>query len=124
MSRPLSIDLRQRIADALDAEEESQTLIAECFQVSVTSVERISRRVREGRGLAAKKPPGPSPILKKAHREYLRLELQRDPYVSSYELTRRLKRRFRRLSLHRSTVLRAMHALGFSHKKNSVLSST
>jgi transposase len=111
------MDLRERIADALRAAEESHPLIAERFGVSVTSVERISRRLREGRRLEPKKAPGPSRILQEKHLKYLSRQIERDPYVSSYDLTRLFRQRFRSLRVHRSTVLRAMHGLGLSFKK-------
>ncbi len=122
MPAPLSLDLRERIVTASLAGEGSHPEIAERFGVSVTTVERLVRRVREARGLEPDKPPGRRPLLEEQHFAWLRSELERDPFISSYDLTARFRRRFRRVQLHRSTILRAMHDLGFTFKKNSVRS--
>ena len=124
MPGPLSLDLRERIVDALEAAEESHPLIAERFGVSVTSVERMSRRVREGKPLEADKPPGPGKKLGDVHLDWIQGELERDPFITSYDLRTRFCRRFPRLPVHRSTILRAMHELGFTFKKNSVCPPT
>ena len=42
----------------------------------------------------------------------------------SYELAARFNKRFRATKVHRSTILRAMHDLGFSFKKKSIRPST
>lgn len=124
MTAPLSLDLRERIAAAIVAEEESHPLIAERLSVSVTTVERISRKLREGKSLEPRKPPGRRPVLEENHRARIRAEIERDPYISSYELTWRFNKRFAKNRVHRSTILRAMHQLGYSFKKNSVRSAT
>jgi transposase len=60
----LSLDLRQRIADALDTGQ-AQKDIAQRFAVSVPTVERIARRVRQGRSLEPGRSPGRSPQVTK-----------------------------------------------------------
>lgn len=114
------MDLAERIADAIRRAEESHPLIAERFSVSVTSVERISRRMREGRPLTrTEHSGGVQPLLQEQHHAYVRQQLETDPFVSSYELTARFNAQFSDLEVHRSTILRAMHAAGFSFKKKS-----
>ena len=115
------MDLRERIAKVLGEGNETQTSIAARFKVSRVSVERIARKVREGRSLVPDSAPGAQPKLGEDERMWLRAEIERDPYVSSYDLTKVFNRRFPKNRVHRSTILRAMHALGFSFKKNSVL---
>ncbi|NRA33425.1 MAG: IS630 family transposase [Polyangiaceae bacterium] len=117
MTTPLSLDLRKRIADAIVSAEENHPLIAERFGVSVTTVERISRKQREGRSLEARKQPGRACALETVHLDRIRAEITRDPYMSSYEVTERFNKRFPNNRVHRSTVLRAMHQLGYSFKK-------
>jgi len=117
------MDLRTRIAAAVRAAEESHTLIAERFCVSVTTVERISRKLREGQSLEPKKRPGRRRVLQDEHLAWIREQLENNPYMSSYELSARFNRRFRGNRVHRSTILRAMHELGYSFKKNSVLTA-
>ena len=120
MPNPLSIDLRERIADAYLAGEMSNAAIAERYRVSVTTVERLGRRVREGISLEPGKSPGRPRVLLDKHLAWLGREIKRDPYVSSYELRTRFHKRCPRIRVHRSTILRAMHELGFTFKKNSV----
>lgn len=119
MAAPLSLDLRERIAAAVVAAEESHPLIAERFGVSVTTVERISRKQREGKSLEPRKHPGRGPALEEKHFAWIRAEVQRDPYISTYEVAGRFNKRFPKNRVHRSTILRAMHHLGYSFKKNS-----
>lgn len=122
MPTPLSLDLRERIVEAYLAGKESNAEIAARFSVSVTTVERLSRRSREGRSLEPETPPGRPPKVTGTHREWIAGELERDPYLSSYELAARFRRRFPRCRVHRSTVLRVMHDLGFTFKKKSLRS--
>lgn len=118
------MDLRERIASAIVAAEESHPLIGERFGVSVTTVERLSRKLREGKSLEARKHPGRAPVLEEKHLAGIRTEIERDSYMSSYELTHRFNKRFPKERVHRSTILRAMHQLGYSFKKNSVRPAT
>lgn len=124
MPGPLSVDLRQRIVAAIEAAEESHPLIAERFGVSVTTVERMSRRQREGKPLEARKPPGPAKRLEEKHLDWMRRVLGEERFITSYELAARFRKRFPKHAVHRSTVLRAMHELGFSFKKNTTRAST
>ena len=75
------MDLRERIAAAIDAAEESHVLIAERFDVSVSTVERISRKMREGNSLEPAPKPGRPPRLDERHLARIREELERDPYI-------------------------------------------
>lgn len=114
------MDLAERIASAIVGAEESHPLIAERFGVSVSTVERISRRMREGKPLTRiEHSGGPQPLLDQEHHRYIARQLKETPFVSSYELTERFNAHFADLQVHRSTVLRAMHAAGFSFKKKS-----
>ncbi|WP_309690835.1 helix-turn-helix domain-containing protein [Armatimonas sp.] len=55
--KPLSLDLRQRIIAALDTKA-SQKAIAERFDVSISSVERLAAKKRQGLDLKAKTTTG------------------------------------------------------------------
>jgi transposase len=120
MPRALSMDLAERIASAIIRAEESHPLIAERFEVSVSTVERISRRMREGAPLTrTEHSGGAQPLLGEEHHAYIAQQLEETPFVSSYELAERFNAHFVDLQVHRSTILRAMHAAGFSFKKKS-----
>ena len=122
MSAPLSLDLRERIAAAHAARDGTNEEIAARFSVSRTTVERLGRRVREGVGLEPGKPTGRPRALQSQHIDWIGKTLSKDPYLSSYELATKFRKRFRRVNVHRSTVLRAMHDLNFTFKKNTVCS--
>jgi transposase len=62
--KPLSLDLRQRIADALDGKA-SQTSIADRFAVSLSSVERLAKKKRQGLDLMPGVGTGRIPKIKK-----------------------------------------------------------
>ena len=55
--RPYSMDLRERVAAAIDAGEGSQRQVAKRFRVSVSFVTRL---VQEGVGTPAPWPPNPT----------------------------------------------------------------
>lgn len=61
--------------------------------------------------------PGPHSELKQKERDWLRAQIESDPYVNFYELTRLFKKSFPKNRVHRSRILRAMRDLGFSFKK-------
>lgn len=117
MSKSLSLDICERIASAVQLAEESHVLIAARFSISVSTVERISRKLREGRTLEPAPRLGRTKVLMENHRAFIRHQLRDDPYITSYELARRFNARFRVNRVHRSTILRAMRELGFSFKK-------
>lgn len=122
MPAPLSMDLRLRIAEAIERDQEAGDQIAARFNVSTASVSRIKAKIARGESLEPRPIPGPTPKLKPRHLEWVRAQLEADPFVTSYDLADRFNRHFRAMQVHRSTILRAMHELGFSFKKNSVRS--
>jgi len=64
--KALSLDLRQRIADALDAAR-SQASVGKRFEVSLSSVERLARRKRHGYSLEPGTSPGKKPLDAQEH---------------------------------------------------------
>ena len=60
---------------------------------------------------------GPRPKLGDGHLEWLRKRIAESPFLSTYELTPLFLEAFPELSVHRSTILRALHQLGLSVKK-------
>ncbi len=111
------IELRDRVVRAYIEDGLSARKVAALFRVGVTSVYRFASAYRAGLSLEPGVAPGAVAKLRPAHDDWLRAQLELNPYVTSYELTRQFNRRFRSLKVHRSTVLRAMHRVGFSHKK-------
>ena len=87
---PLSQDLRERIRDALQAGGASQPEIARRFRVSLSTVERIQRRVREtGSCAALPHGGGPARVLE-PYEAWIRAEVKKQPDVTLEELRERL----------------------------------
>ncbi len=75
MTRPLSLDLRRRIANAL-AEGMTVRAVAQRFGISAATAVRIGQRVRSGRGLAPAKVGGHvKPTLRDAAADAVRARL-------------------------------------------------
>ena len=91
--KALSPDLRQRIADALDARQ-SQASVARRFDVSLSSVERLARKRRQGHSLEPGKSPGKKPLV--AHEQQQGGE-----------------------TLSQATVLRTLRRIGLAYKKSA-----
>ena len=120
MPAAISLDLRQRIVEAVERGDRSQPLIAEEYGVSRTTVVRILARRRQGKPLQADKPRGLRKKLETKHNNWLRRTLEKRPFLNSHELTILFCKKFPERAVHRSTILRAMHALDLSYKKNFV----
>ena len=115
MGHPL--ELRERIVRAHVELKMGQQEIAELFGVGRSSVRRYLAKHAAGESLAPGIPPGAPTKLGDKELAWLRKQLTADPYLTSYELSARYNRRFRSNQVHRSTILRAIAALGFTHKK-------
>jgi transposase len=126
MPRALPIELRERIARASVEGGMAVDEIAEIFAVSRNSVKRCIAKHKKGLSLEPGVPPGAEPKLGEPELEWLQAALKSDPYTTSYELTTKFNKMFRTNQVHRSTILRAMHKLGFTYKKRrpSRLSAT
>ena len=117
MAKALPEALRERIAEAYLAGEETCPAIAERFQVSVATVERLGRRVREGTGLEPLPRSGRPPKMRPADKRWVERALKKNPYTSSYQLAELFCKAHPDRRVHRSTILRVMHELGWTHKK-------
>lgn len=88
--RPYSQDLRQRIVEALEADEETQPEIADRFGVSLSFVEKLWHRWRKT-GSCAALPHGGGPKRALADDQALiREEVARQPDASLTELCQRV----------------------------------
>jgi transposase len=114
----LSLDLRQRIADAYAAKKGSIRGLADRFAVSKTTVEKILARVRET-GAAAPRPHGggPTPRLDAAHRATLRALVASRPDATLDELIAALAAAIG-VRVSNPTMSRVLRALGLPRKKS------
>ena len=117
MPASLPIELRERIVGAHVEQGMSAAEISRVFQVGYTSVRRYLAKHELGASLAPQFPPGKTPKLGPRELAWVKAELSANPYLTSYELSTRYNRAHRSNGVHRSTILRAMHKLGFTHKK-------
>jgi putative transposase len=117
MPASIPIELRERIVRAHVERGMGLREIAELFAVGYSSVWRYISKHENGEDLEPGVAPGAQPKLTASQRSWLKKEIEDDPYLTSHELSARYNRRFRSNRVHRSTILRAMRALGFTHKK-------
>ena len=117
MPASLPIELRRRIVGAHVDQCMSPAEISRVFQVGYTSVRRYLKAHAEGSSLEPRRPPGKAPKLGLDELAWIEAEMASDPYLTSYELSARHHRSFRSNKVHRSTILRAMHKVGLTHKK-------
>ena len=91
--------------------------ISDIFQVSIISVYRFIKTANSGKTLTPRTPTGGPRKLGQRELMWLRQAVEASPFTTSYELTSKYNQMFRSNRVHRSTILRAIHKLGFTHKK-------
>ena len=122
MVRPLSMDLRTRVADALDAGLTCRSA-ARRFGVSVATAVRIGQLRRSGRGLHPGKMGGHRGFaLTGATADWLRARLVEKPDLTMRGLTAELAARG--VVVSHDTVWRFVRRTGVSFKKNTVRART
>jgi transposase len=117
--KALSLDLRQRIADALEGGQ-TQTSIAERFAVSRSSVERMARKRREGQGLEPGVRPGKKPLVERGQQEaFAQLAASRTDWTLQTLAQAWQEQGGKALS--QATTSRTLRRTGFSFKKSAAL---
>ena len=117
--KALSLDLRQRIADALESGQ-TQTNIAERFAVSRSSVERIARKRRTGQGLEPGLRPGKKPLVaQEQHEAFAQLAASRTDWTL-HTLAQAWQEQGGKV-LSQATTSRTLRRNGFSFKKSAAL---
>ena len=116
MARPLSLDLRSRVAAAL-TEGATVREAAARFEVSVASAVRIGQLARAGQGLEAKKFGGPRPLMLLSATEAItaRLAAKSDWTVRALAADLRAGG----IVVSHDTVWRFLRRQGLSFKKNA-----
>lgn len=115
---PYSLDLRQRVLDAVDEGELTKWEISLLFKVSPAWIRRLLQRRRES-GTIAPKPHrgGPAPKLTEEHRGRLAEWVREQPDATLAELAQRLQRDCG-VNVSEPTVCRALKALNLPLKKS------
>jgi len=118
MTRPLSLDLRERIVAAL-ADGATSREAARRFGVSVATAVRLGQKWRAGRSLAPGKIGGHRrPLLGEVTQAWIRGRLLEKRDLTIRALTAELVRE-RGVSVTPDTVWRCVRRMGLSYKKNA-----
>jgi transposase len=112
--RAYSEDLRKKIVVALERSM-SKAEAARTFDVSLSSVKRYARTVRQGGSLTPKKSPGRTRIVDETSQVLLKEDVKERP-AATIGQRRRFLEHITGKVLSDSTVRRLMKRLGFSQK--------
>ncbi len=117
MVRAYSLDLRERVVDAVEAGQTCR-FVAARFGVSVASVVKWSQRARETGSPAAKPMGGSRPYLLEPDRDWLLARLAEKPDLTLHALLAELADRSTTVCC--DTLWRFLRREGISFKKNRV----
>ena len=114
--RAFSLDLRQRIVDALQSGQ-TRTKVAERFGVSLATVDRFSKKWREQKHLLPRPIPGRPRAILGTEQEVLQTLVTTQKDVTLESLSQTLKEQTgKKVSL--SALQRNLVWLGYSYKKS------
>jgi len=111
-----SEDLRQKIVEALERRRMNKSEAARAFGVSLSSVKRYAKAVREGRSLKPGKAPGKRPKLDEKARSLLEANVEERPFAKLSDRQEYLER-VAGVRVSESTLSRALRQMGFGRKK-------
>jgi transposase len=111
-----SEDLRQKIVQALERRRMNKSEAARAFGVSLSSVKRYAKAVREGRSLSPGKAPGKRPKLDEKARRLLEANVEERPFAKLSDRQEYLER-VAGVRVSESTLSRALRQMGFGRKK-------
>ena len=114
-----SVDLRERVADAVLVDGLSWAAVARLFRLSVASVGRFVHARRRGQPLSPRRPTGRPRRFDSAEKlEALRAQLDTEPDLTLEERAERLRQEHG-IAVSGSTLSRVLRrVLHWSHKKN------
>ncbi len=117
--KPLSLDLRQRVAQALETGA-SQANLAQRFAVSLASVERIARKKRNQQSLTPKVSTGRKPrVTPEQQQAFEQLATSRTDWTLQ-TLAHAWQEQAGGKALSQATTSRTLGRSGFSFKKSAV----
>jgi transposase len=111
-----SEDLRTKIVQAVEQRRMTKSEAARAFSVSLSSVKRYTKAVREGRSLSPGKAPGKRPRLDEKARRLLEADLEERPFAKLKD-RREYLLKVAGVSASGSTLSRAIRKMGFGRKK-------
>src|ERR671920_1286269 len=110
-----SEDLRRKLVEAVEQQRMNKSEAARAFGVSLSSVKRYAKAVREGRSLSPGKAPGKRPTLDAKARSLLEAHVEERPFAKLSERQQYLQR-VAGISVSESTLSRALRSMGFGRK--------
>ena|SRR5690242_10542453 len=114
-----SLDLRQRVVQAYEQGQSSIAEVAEQFRVSPSFVKKMLRQWRQTADLAPRPHGGGKPAsLSQSQRQLLKRKVKERGDISLAELQQALLEEAS-LSVHLSTISRALSGLGLPRKKRA-----
>lgn len=117
--RATSVDLRERVVAAYKTGRFSYRSLAELLGIGTASVNRYLRLHRETGGVQPRPHGGGArPVLSEFDRRRLRSLIERHPDWTTFELRDALNEVRRSKPVSRSTIVRALAALGYTRKKS------
>jgi transposase len=111
-----SEDLRQKIVQALERRRMNKSEAARAFGVSLSSIKRYAKAVREGRSLSPGKAPGKRPKLDEKARRLLEANVEEHPFAKLSDRQEYLER-VAGVRVSEATLSRALRQMGFGRKK-------
>jgi transposase len=111
-----SEDLRKKVVEAVQQRRMNKSEAARAFGVSLSSVKRYTKAVREGRSLSPGKAPGKRPTLDEKARRLLEVHLEEHPFAKLSE-RREYLQKVAGVSVSESTLSRTIRSMGFGRKK-------
>src|SRR5215204_6197737 len=111
-----SEDLRRKIVEAVEGRRMNQSEVARAFGVSLSSVKRYVKAVREGRSLSPGRAPGKRPTLDEKARKLLEADVEERPFAKLKQRQEYLQK-VAGISVSESTLSRAIRSMGFGRKK-------
>lgn len=116
MTKPLSVDLRERVARYVD-QGNSRRRAAQVFGISVSSAIRYAAQQRATGDLRPQKQGGDRRSKLKAHRDHILRRVEQSPDITLAELTMELAALG--ITIHPSNLSRFLSAQRLTYKKNS-----
>ncbi len=115
--KPISNDLRRRIIEAIQENEESQPEIAERFSVALSTVEKLWHRFRMTGSYEPLPHAGGRRRLLQTAEEVIRSEVAAQPDITLAELTTRVARHKNQLPVSLMTMSEELRRLDLPRKK-------
>ncbi len=115
--KPISNDLRRRIIEAIQENEESQPEIAERFAISLSTLEKLWHRLRVTGSYEPLPHAGGRRRLLEASQELIRAEVAAQPDITLAELSATVARQKNQSPVSLSTLSEELRRLSLPRKK-------